>query len=168
MANYGSERGWFIMKLIPLKQWYCDTCGKIIEKPEDGYVQFHYNEDHVYDDFIIVHHAPESPLRKHGRDCYKYHSDCELKSFLGTHGLVEVLALLDPGPYHTPKFKERVINVRKWADFVRRLQLPYFEEARIYWERASADGYFGDSNEIYIYVPDKLKSMIEHYEKLSE
>jgi len=24
--------------LQPLKQWFCDVCGEVIEDPEDGYV----------------------------------------------------------------------------------------------------------------------------------
>ncbi|WP_054749991.1 hypothetical protein [Ruminiclostridium josui] len=57
-----------------------------------------------------------------------------------------------------------VADIRKWIDFYRRLQLPYYEEARQYWEEAISDGYFDDANEIYIYLPEKLKRMIEHYE----
>jgi uncharacterized protein YlaI len=26
-----------IMKLKPLKQWICDSCGELIKKPEDGW-----------------------------------------------------------------------------------------------------------------------------------
>ena len=26
------------MRLIPLKQWICDSCGEVIEKPEDGWL----------------------------------------------------------------------------------------------------------------------------------
>lgn len=155
------------MILEPLKQWICDTCGQIIVKPEDGYVQFNRDINGQYDDFIIVHHATTSPLRGTNRkNCYKYDSDCDLESFLGHHGLVEVLSFIDAGPYHLPDFSLRVSNIRKWADFVKRLQLPYYEQARMFWNRASSDGYFGDSNEIYIYTPGNLKRMIEHYNKI--
>ena len=27
------------------------------------------------------------------------------------------------------------------------------------------DGYFGDSNEVYIYLPENLRKMIQHYEE---
>lgn len=29
-----------IMKLTPLKQWICDSCGGIIEKPKDGWWEY--------------------------------------------------------------------------------------------------------------------------------
>ena len=43
------------MKLIPLKQWICDTCGEIINSPEQGYFQFNVTDKKI-DYFIIVHH----------------------------------------------------------------------------------------------------------------
>ena len=152
------------MKLRPLEQWICDVCGEVIECPKDGYVQWHRNSNSEIDDFVIVHHHTASP-KKHTRDgCYKYDSDSDLESFLGDHGKVELTALLDPGPNHLPKYTTMVADIRKWIDFYKRLQLPYYEEARIYWDYASTDGYFGDSNEIYIYLPENLKRMIDHYE----
>ncbi|PRR70902.1 hypothetical protein [Clostridium thermopalmarium] len=153
------------MKLIPLKQWICDVCGEIIEKPEDGYVQWHRDSNMKIDDFIIVHHQSASPRKCTSNGCYKYDSDSDLKSFLGEHGIVELHALLDPGPYHLPEYCKQVADIRKWSDLYKRLQLPYYEEARKYWHRAMSDGYFGDSNEVYIYLPNNLKRMIEHYEK---
>ena len=153
------------MKLKPMKQWICDVCGEIIERPEDGYVQFHRNEHGQYDDFIIVHHRPASPRKNLQNACYKYSSDSDLESFLGDHGKVELLSLLDPGVYHLKQYRQMVADIRKWNDFFMRLQLPYYEEARKYWSRASIDGYFADSNEIYIYLPENLKRMIQHYEK---
>ncbi len=152
------------LKLKPLGQWICDVCGEVIQSPKDGYVQWNRNLNQEIDDFVIVHHFSASP-KKHNRDgCYKYDSDSDLESFLGERGIVELTALLDPGPYHMPEYKTMVADIRKWIDFYRRLQLPYYEEARQYWEEAISDGYFDDANEIYIYLPEKLKRMIEHYE----
>lgn len=157
------------MKLELLKQWVCDVCGKIIEKPEDGYVQFHKDNNGKYDDFIIVHHLLASPRKNISQNgCYIYDLDLDLESFLGEKGIGYLLSFLDPGPYHVPDFKSRVSNIRKWVELMRRLHVPYYEEARLYWNRASADGYFYDSNEIYIYSPENLKDMIEHYEKEDE
>ncbi|MBU3090181.1 hypothetical protein KPL42_17040 [Clostridium gasigenes] len=157
--------------LEPLKKWYCDTCGEIVDKPEDGYVQFKRCKENglVYEDFVIVHHKTKSPLKNKRRDaCYIYDSDSDLKSFLGDKGKVNLLSLLDPGPYHMPEFLQMTSNVRKWNDFFMRLQLPYYEEARRYLNRASSDGYFGDSNEVYIYMPESLKRMIEYYKNEDE
>lgn len=153
--------------LEPLKQWYCDKCGEIIERPEDGYVQFKRSISNclVYEDFKVVHHITKSPRREHDRNgCYIYDSDCDLKSYLGDKGKIGLLSLLDPGVYHMPEFMLMTSDIRKWNDFFMRLQLPYYEEARRYWSIAMSDGYFGDSNEIFIYLPESLKRMIEHYQ----
>jgi hypothetical protein len=152
--------------LEPLKQWVCDTCGELIKKPEEGYVQFHRKSDGTYDDFIIVHHKLSSPYKGTKKGCYKYNSDCDLTEFLGDHGTIQLLTFIDIGPYHMPEFKSRTVNYRKWVDFFYRLQLPYYEEARRYWNRASADGYFGNINEVAIYQPKYLKEMIEHYKDI--
>lgn len=153
------------MKLEPLKQWICDTCGEVIENPEEGFVQWDTNEDGQIIDFIIVHHKRASPRRHSRNGCYKYDKDNHLNEFLGEKGVVRLHALIDPGPYHMRECKVFVFDIRKWLDFYKRLQLSYYEEARQYWGRAANDGYFIGSNEIYIYLPQSLKEMIEHYER---
>lgn len=150
------------MHLKPLQQWVCDTCHEIIEKPEDGYVQFHKDSNKLYDDFIIVHHKPESPLdNKNG--CYIYNFDVGLDECLGDNGKVYLLSLLDPGEYFTDPFRPMTSNIRAWVEFFRRLQIPYYEEARQYWSRAMEDGFFGDCNEQWMYEPETLKLLIEKY-----
>ncbi|GEA17755.1 hypothetical protein [Moorella sp. E306M] len=153
------------MKLTPLRQWICDTCGEVIQKPEDGYVQFHQDENGNYDDFIIVHHYSASPLKgKFEKGCYRYDLDLDLKHFLGEKGLVRLLSLIDVGQHINPKLdKPRASNIRKWVNFVRRLQTPYYEEARLYWELAEQDGFFDGANEVWPYLPDTLKELIEKY-----
>lgn len=153
------------MKLLPLKQWICDVCGEIIESPKDGYVQFNRNKDGQYDDFIIVHHKTKSPRKHSANGCYKYSCDTDLTDFIGERGIIEALSLMDPGKYHMPTFKPFVSDIRKWLDFIRRLQIPHYEEARLYWDKAKCDGFIADANEIMIYTPRFLKSMIEKYEK---
>jgi hypothetical protein len=155
------------MRLEPLKQWICDTCGQVIERPEDGYVQFNRDDDGVIDDFTIVHHLSASPLKNSTKNgCYKYDFDNGLEYFLGYDGLVRLHSLLDAGKYHQPEYEVSVSNIRKWSETYKRLHLPYYEEARMYFERTKADGYFEDANEIYCYKPENLKAMIERYEKL--
>jgi hypothetical protein len=157
--------------LKPLQQWYCDTCGKLIEKPEDGYVQFKeelIDGTYIHTDFIIVHHKTASPIKTQ-KGCYRYNCDDSLKDFLGDRGKVQLLNLLDVGKYHMPEFKLLTNNIRTWRDFFMRLQVPYYEEARRYIDRARVDGVVGyDENELGLYLPERLKKIVEHYDNKIE
>lgn len=154
--------------LEPLKNWYCDKCGSLIKNPEDGYVQFKKRCENgvVYEDFVIVHHYSESPLKGKTKDgCYIYDSDCSLTSFLGDEGKVRSLILLDQGEYLKANCFSGTSNFRKWNDFFKRLQVPYYEEARRNITRAINDGYLNEEKEIQTLLPEELKNMIIHYEQ---
>jgi hypothetical protein len=93
-------------------------------------------------------------------------SDVNLSDFLGEIGIINLLCMIDPGPYHSRVFKGPSIkDFREFVEIARRLTIPYYEEARQWWIEATNDGYFSGSNEIYIYLPKSLKQMIEHYSK---
>jgi hypothetical protein len=145
------------MMLKPLEQFYCDVCGQVITNPHEGYVVWKRDEKRRGCDFQIIHHAK--------CDDGKSPSSLPLEDFLGPKGMIELLTLVDPGPYHVPDLnREYVKDMREWVEFVRRCQLPYYEEARRYWDRASSE-YFEDVNDRMIYQPEYLRRMIEHYEK---
>ncbi len=161
--------------LKPLEQFFCDKCGGIIEKPEHGWVEW---ESKIEGNslkqwgFKIVHHSSFSPIMdKQKRDggCYHYQnslhrSDLHLDCFLGNYSMPELLSFLDIGPYHNPVYDgPNVFNMREFVEFARRLTIPFYEEARKYWSIALADGYFADANEIWIYLPENLKQLIEKY-----
>jgi hypothetical protein len=158
--------------LTPLKQFVCDTCGKIIEKPEHGWIEWVDDLDKRIDSFSnfhIVHHASYSPLK--GYDgCYKNslekgRSDMHLHDFIDdNYKMANILSFLDVGSYHAPKYeKTKIADMRQYVEIVRRLTIPYYEEARLYWEKAKQDGYFEDKSEILIYAVNHLKELINEY-----
>ncbi len=148
--------------LQPLQQWVCDTCGGIIERPEDGYFQYDRDDNLKTHSFIIVHHKSKSP--RHTNDgCYQHDHDDSLTSYIGANGLVNLLSLVDVGRYHNVDNDVDTSDIVGWCDIVRRLHTPYYEEARLYWNRAIAEGYFDDINEVGIYRPGYLKKLIEYY-----
>jgi len=156
------------MKLKPLEQWVCDSCGEIIENVEDGWVEWIKDEDNRNMQFHIVHLAPKSPRFPDGycniHKKYPRRADGYLHEFVGTKGLVKLLRFIDVGKYHEPTFRGPwVKNLREWTKFFRRLQLPYYEEARLYWDKAIGDNFLGDLNPVSIYMPETLKSLIEQY-----
>jgi hypothetical protein len=156
------------MRLKPLQQWICDECGELIKEPRHGYLEWLSGADHKAHGFRIVHHAPRSP-RKPEADCYRYarqagRRDLDLDWFTGTAGIPGLLRFLDVGPYHEPTYRgPEVLDIREWTELFRRLHLPYYEEARLHWEDALRDGFFDEANEVWVYLPETLKKLIEKY-----
>jgi hypothetical protein len=155
--------------LKPLEQWYCDYCGEVIASPREGYIEW-LVEDDIADAFRIVHHASASP-RRPGEDCYHHTAhrgrhDMHLDRCVGPAGLPYLLSFLDLGPVHDPDEEHtvRVRSVREFVEVMRRLTLPYYEEARTLWGIATEGGFFdGGGNEIWVYLPDTLKTLIKQY-----
>jgi hypothetical protein len=156
-------------KLEPLQQWNCDTCGEIIEKPEDGYLEWLDDRpevDNAYG-FRIVHHAPKSPRKSKGSDCYypreKLSSSGPLKWFLGADGILRLSSFIDLGKEFNEIYEgPQVSDLREWTVIFRRLHLPFFEEARGYLPQARA-GDYGEHNEYDFYAHDTLQEIIERY-----
>jgi len=160
--------------LAPLTQFICDTCGQVIERPEDGWVEWisdFEGERPMNRGFRITHHHSTSPIAtEHNEGCYKYtnhsgRSDLHLHDFISEeYKMAEILSYLDIGPYHDPTYHGPYVNnMREYVEFVRRLTIPYYEEARQYWQDAIDDGYFGDCNELWLYGASNLKRLIEQY-----
>lgn len=156
------------MKLIALRQWVCDECGELIRKPEEGYVEWLVDDNHILYGFRIVHHALASPKHPDG-DCYRYtrkygKSDLSLEQFLGAEGIVRMLSFINMGSLHDDfNAKPRIKSSGEWVELFKRLQVPYYEEAMLYWFKAKEDGFFDGANEIASYLPETLKELIERY-----
>jgi hypothetical protein len=154
------------MRLKPLEQFVCDTCGEVIESPDEGYIE--WVDDKKAVNFNIVHHSLHSPL-KPSRSCYQHEnaygrSDTALRDFLGAHGIVEMLSFIDVGDYHQRDYRgPTASDLREWTEVARRLFIPHYEEARLYWDRARADGFFEGANELWPYLPSTLELLIERY-----
>lgn len=162
--------------LKPLTQFYCDTCGEIINSPEEGWIEWisKYDETKQRDEihsFRIVHHYSHSPIATETNEgCYKHtwtpgKSDAHLHHFISEdYKMANILRFLDIGPYHDPDYKGTgLTDMRQYVETVRRLTIPYYEEARQYWNEALADGFFNDANELWIYGVNNLKRLIETY-----
>jgi len=162
--------------LEPLKEFICDGCGEVITDIKDGWVEWldKFNEEkgkHVEYGFRIVHHTSVSPKKGYSQyGCSKYpnHIGCNdtyLASFLNNNnGMAHILSLLDVGPYRDKNFTgPRIEDIREYVEFMRRLLIPHYEEARMYWNDALADDFFRDDNEIGIYSVNNLKRLIAEY-----
>lgn len=146
------------MKLTPLKQWICDTCGEIIKQPKDGWFEWYSDRKaHLHTGFRIVHH--KHPCQY---DCEKLRqqnktdlSEC-LTDVVGSDGLGSLLNMMAL-PENISPYK--LADIGEFAEIIRRLHLPYWEEARLYWKEARKDG-FHDGCSV---SEDTLLSIITEY-----
>lgn len=150
--------GKLLTKLVPKQQWLCDSCGEIIEKAEDGWLEWKSDSEPDYQesDFRIVHHD---------RNCMydqkqifleenKLVSDTDLKDFTEERGLINIMAFIESG---------RLKDLHEFAEITRRLHTPYYEEARSYWRAAEKDGFFEGANEVWPYMPETSILIITKY-----
>jgi|HubBroStandDraft_1064217.scaffolds.fasta_scaffold09432_7 hypothetical protein len=160
------------VKLVPLEQWFCDTCQNVIKSAKEGWIEWRTDKDGNASDFRICHQMMYSPLREKRGDegCYQYgkvsKGDMHLNTFVGVRGMVEMLAWIDVGRALDPKGTAptlRIGDIRNWADTFRRLQIPHYEEARRYFPKAYQDGEFADENEIGPFLKDRLIGIIHKY-----
>ena len=153
--------------LKPLQQWMCDSCAGIIESAEQGYVEW-MSANNKKHNFRIVHHAPHSPRKLDGGNCYYTNAersgDLPLNDLVGVQGLIILTSWIDDGEWHQTDYDgPDVLDLREWTTLFRRLHVPYYEEARNCTEELReirGDG----ANEIYLYRPDTLKRIIEEHE----
>lgn len=139
----------------PLTAWTCDTCGETIAAVEDGYVIWRDKLDPLrYHDFRIIHQGrcdPKGP----------YSSSLPLQDFLGPEGLTMMLAWLTVGPLKNEEPSNRVENFAEFVDLVRRVQIPYYEQARLRFHDSEVESDMSDANEFYPYLPDTLRQICE-------
>lgn len=141
------------MKLEPMKQFICDECGKIIEKIEDGWLEWIDNTGNDIYGFRIVHVYGASPRIESGKTCYypEYLGICDnhLEYFIGVDGLAYLLSF----------FYRNLRDPKEVAEIIRRLHIPYYEEARQFFKKAIDDG-FMDSRD---YTQNDLERIIIEY-----
>lgn len=147
------------MRLQPLQQWICDACGQVIGSPHLGWVEWVSGSTRgtKAHGFRVVHNSnrcqyPSSPRVR----------DMHLERAIGPDGLVALLALLAPCR-RSGILSDGVTSVEEWAMLVRRLHVPYFEEARQYWAHAEADGLLKDIAEASVFSQATLAVIIGRY-----
>ena len=158
------------MTLEPLQQWCCDTCGTVIERPEDGWLEW---LDDVESggrnerDFRIVHWGSASPrtggCQQHATNINV--SDNHLQYFVGDGGFGRLMVALDVRAFIDRQDIDPGVKSARLQEVIeieRRLHLPYYEEARRYWSKAEADGFFDGTNGSPL-MQDNLKALIARY-----
>lgn len=147
--------------MVALEEWVCDTCGNTLTEKE-GILEWLEPEDGPHS-FRIVH------TRKKCLAQHQNRRDIHLGACLGPRGVGSLLAIVDPGRLLDPEgdYKKAAREIRSYADIFRRLQLPYYEEARLYFSQLLADeGYESYPNhEMARFSLELCKSIIARYER---
>jgi hypothetical protein len=140
----------------PLTIWICDNCGNPIDRIQEGYVVWRLIND-KYGGFMIVHQDRCDPGSGQG-----YTHSLALEDFLGAKGLARLLAWLSLGPLRGPSDdRPRVHDLDEYVDLVRRVQTPYYEEARHRFADEDVQYNLGDANEYAPYLPEVLKGIVD-------
>ena len=149
------------MRLIPLKQWICDSCGEVIEKPKDGWFEWYSDtRTHLETGFRIVH-SRESCMYDDRtlREQHRSPLDQQLPVVLGSSGLGYLLFMLELT--EKKKVVRKIASVSEFVEMIRRLHLPYWEEARLYWKDAYREGL----HDACSFDEKTLITIIEEYER---
>jgi hypothetical protein len=141
----------------PLSVWYCDVCKEKIEDVSKGYVIWQ-SVGGKYQGFKIIHQRT-CDLKGHT-------ASAALPDFLGEKGLSYSLTFLSYGPVMVNNGTQdhcQIQDVGEFVDFIRRVQLPHYEEARRLFSKSELLEALADANEFYPYIPETLKALIERY-----
>ena len=133
-------------------EWTCDGCGQLITPADAGYVVWRATRDeHRYEDFRIIHQGRCDPGEP-------FTMSLPLESFLGADGLSMLLSWLDPdGMMRPPQSQPPALDLRQFVDLVRRVQVPFYEQARPHLDDEDVQRHLADANEYLPYLPDVLE-----------
>lgn len=136
----------------PLTSWTCDVCHKLIEKPEDGYVV--WTDDQLgARDFTVIH--------QNVCDDHSKHLSQALGDFLGVDGLAKLTGMMTYGPFKNNE-SAKIYSLSEFTDFMRRMQLPHYEEARRNFHLREAKDDYSDANEYLPYLQSQLQKIANY------
>lgn len=139
-------------------KWYCDSCGEAITDPNLSLATWREDKDLRGYDYRIVH------KNTGGRSCDPgspagFRASTEVSNYLGADGLAELLAHLSLGPLIASSGDSlcRVADMDGFVDLIRRMQAPYYEEARRHFGCEAVRQEYGDANQMLPYTPRSLQ-----------
>jgi hypothetical protein len=144
----------------PLTTWYCDVCSERIEDVQKGYLTWKINDSLHSHDFKIIHKTKCALVLD------DHPASVPLRNFVGADGLSYLLSHLSLGPIMLARdIKSHcdASNIDEFVDLIRRLQTPYYEEARRKFRNLKVIENFSMATEIYPYLPDTLEWIVQEY-----
>jgi hypothetical protein len=153
--------------LTPLEQWFCDTCGKTINSPKDGWIEWLVADSYPFNSsygYKIVHHRQECFNYPDWKEYDKGISEesLPLSVFIGLQGYYELLCRIDIGEHIRKEYERpRAKDLREYLEIMKRLTIPYYEEARILIKRALSEDFISPNDLLNV---DTYRKIVEHYE----
>jgi hypothetical protein len=138
----------------PLTTWICDTCGNVIEDAKNGLVVWNTDKSGRKSGFRIVHKGKQCDFDSKMRSL-------ELNDLAGPDGQAWLTSWLSYGPISNPGNSDRILDMDAFVDLFRRLQTPWYEEARPYFRSETIQDGWADSNEVFPYTSDSLRRIAE-------
>ena len=137
--------------------WVCDTCGEDIIAAADGYVIWRDSADGPTG-FRIIH-----TKRCDDRD---FPSSMPLDSYVGVEGLTHLMTFLSVGPFHLggdlTGSSKSVASTDEFVDFVRRVQIPGYEQVRSRYADQDVSDALSGSNEWYPYTAETIERILKN------
>lgn len=150
--------------LEPLNEFICDTCHQLIEDNSEGWFEWLQYYDHeksrmVNEKFRICHH---------NKRCTKFFSNPKASSMYLTDLMkvapYQLISFLDGNISPKDEYKGPEINdMEEYVELAKRLTVPYYEEARLYWGSFLSSGNYNEYDAVTVYFPDNLKRIIEEF-----
>lgn len=140
----------------PFQFWRCDTCGEPVAL-EEGYVIWG-REGKPATDFRIIH--------KSVCDDDSLISSLPLADFVGADGLAQLTAMLSYGMLTkdsgvTSRSEHDLPDLDAWVDFVRRVQIPHYEQVRLLYLQSETREALSDAGEVYPYLQRSIESLMK-------
>ncbi len=137
---------------MPLNTWICDWCGDDITNPMKALLLWSASEiGGLKSNFRIVHKGNRCDVDQND------HST-ELSYVLGLDGQAYLFSLITDGPLRGGTVRG-VESLDEWSDVFRRLQTPWYEEARPHFRDEEIQLRFSDANEMAPYSQGSLRDI---------
>jgi hypothetical protein len=145
----------------PLQEWICDVCDEPITGADQGIVRWTTSGDDLqYSDFQIIHKTFLSDPEPYS--CDPHNGSWRLiEDFLNADGLALLLSWLSIGPLKGGGAACRIASFDDFVELVRRVQTPFYEEARRHFDDEQTRDWLDDANEYSPYLPATLQRIAE-------
>lgn len=144
-------------------EWYCDRCGGTITDPNNSLVVWQMDDDYRDHGYLIVHKGRCDPGSK-GPGSYTMSMD--ISAFQGWDGQSYLLSMLSDGPFHMKVLKTKggipPKDLHEFVELFRRLQTPYYEEARRHFRCEGVKDAYWEAGTEQVYRPDALHDIATH------